>query len=168
MLQLAWGRSAINIRPLPHPITLCTANDSITITEQCDLPGGFIKGALVVKQCAKSLYAAVYACHVDEMGLVIEEGATAARFFRGKITVKELICGDNLLEFHLEPDSDSSEQASVSVHEGLESESDTCMWVSNLLDQNLATHDMIMNSVEADGECLVESALVSSVYLYAE
>ena len=67
---------AINRRKLAHPVTLYTANNTITVYEQGDLPGfnGTFTDALIVHCCSKSLYGAVYACKKHNMGFNINQG----------------------------------------------------------------------------------------------
>ena len=128
---------AINVRQLPVPIKLCTANDSIEVTMQCDLPGagGTMNNALLVNTCSKSLFAAVYACYEHGMGLTVDEGASGARFHKDGKTVHELRCTHNLIEFPLVLDPTEVCMSTVEVPT-----------VENIREGESAHHDMIMGS----------------------
>jgi hypothetical protein len=162
---------AVNIRPLPCPITLCTANDTVVIREQGDLPGAGVpmQGALIVKQCSKSLYAAVAACREQNMSLVVDDGASSARFTRRGKLVKSLECDGDLISFVLEPGCEGG-HACAAV--------DDCLGVPELdmqvRESDLSVHDMVLGAINDHGSeglvclectCMLSESVLAEHYL---
>ena len=137
---------AVNVRPLPCPITLCTANDTVVIREQGDLPGAGVpmQGALVVRQCSKSLCAVVVACREENMSLIVDDGASSARFTRRGKLVKSLDCEGDLISFVLKPDDGhgcAAENACLGVPE----------LDMQVRESDLLVHAMVLDAISDHG-----------------
>ena len=134
---------AVNVRPLSSLVTLYTANGTVDVDKQGDLPGagGLMQDALIVPCCAKSLFAAVTSCRVNNMSMIVDDSATGARFTRKGKLVRELNCDGRIITFDLDC---NPEHACIAAGESRYAvvSGDNVV----LLESDLASHNMIMGS----------------------
>ena len=92
---------ARNVRPLPHPVSLETANGLVEVTSQCDLPAphGVMNNSLCVPSCARTLNPGVATCLKHGFGLVIDEGGATGRYVKGGVTMIELDLSGGMFGF---------------------------------------------------------------------
>ncbi len=92
----------VNRELLDRPIEVVTANDSIILTHQGDIPGDNpMKQAVINEASAKSLLSLRELCIRYNAGFEVGPGYINPKLVRDGVTVKDLIINNNLIEFPL-------------------------------------------------------------------
>jgi len=92
----------VNRELLDRPIEVVTANDSIILTHQGDIPGDNpMKQAVINEASAKSLLSLRELCIRYDAGFEVGPGYINPKLVRDGVTVKDLIINNNLIEFPL-------------------------------------------------------------------